>query len=405
MNTGKNEERVLWFLLGALILCHVLYFNQSLPHMVPNPAGRSDEVDYFTDAKSFCLSGSINGTVSLDENVSKIGECGAHGFAYALFYGTIGKILRGSDLMLPLGNLASLLLVLFYLYWQPFSTFSKNSISVLVLSYFITVIFLQAFMVEVLNISIALFLSLYLFRLVQSDEKDRSRRSWFFLIFILLAASFRFTFIFFLLGLLPLATDRKAFAKYVAMFILSSLYAMFFINNFIAPFGFHPDSATYLLLHGGDDKFSLAATQIAKNIKSYFHNDPLSPEYHYQYKYVLVILPLLQAYFYARTREKMYLIPLFISVVYLVFICVLNNNVYDLNDLRPLSAVFVLNVVFFVLSKNNAVSYTLITLAVLSFPAIHEQVENNVAHVVVRELEILQRDGEDGPNHREAPAP
>ena len=58
---------------------------------------RADPIWYYLDTKAFFENSSILSPYIQDESVSKIGEAGAHGPGYAIFYGLIAKVFGFND--------------------------------------------------------------------------------------------------------------------------------------------------------------------------------------------------------------------------------------------------------------------------------------------------------------------
>ena len=72
--------------------------------------------------------------------------------------------------------------------------------------------------------------------------------------------------------------------------------------------------------------------------------------------------------------------PFIISAGYIAIICPLNIiNQSELNYLRPLSAVFILNIVFLIAQGKRSIQYVLILIALLSLPEINKDVQYNAA--------------------------
>ncbi len=377
----KNIEAPhIWIFLIASLTYNVLYFTSSSSYIVPVPEGLSDEMDYFTDAKSFYLTNSLHTTVVLNGSVSRVGECSPHGFAYTLLYGTTQKLLNGSHLALIFANLTALLLSLCYLYIQRYSFFAKNSIAALVLSYFMTITFLQTYMSEILNISFILILSLGLYKLYNSsDEKERKRNGWIFFTCVLIFSTFRFTHVYFLLGLIPLANSKKNVFRYAGMILLGFTYVMIIVNLFAANLFHITHSSIHLLLQGGDGNIIAAYQSIQENLLSYFNCHVSEPKFIFHYKYILVLLPLLQIYFFARSNNEIYLAPFIVSAPYLATIWLLYTNEGDMSTLRHLSEVFIINTVFFTMQNKNAINYALLMLALISVPEINNEVTDAAA--------------------------
>ncbi|HEY6093489.1 MAG TPA: hypothetical protein VIU93_00920 [Gallionellaceae bacterium] len=260
------------FLLASLtlIVCGFTYFTRSaLGGLLPV---WSDEFFYYLNAKNFFLNSTLEAAFTYTGQGSILFHADAHGFAYPLLHGTIAWIFGFHPLNIPLTNLSLVALSLLIIFLSAnLKAEQKLTMAVCLSGFFVVPFYTFTYMQESLHLFFATVLSLLLI-IIYKDARPKARTIVIYLLIILIAALFRNIWLFWSIGLLPLATNKKSLLLYALIFIIFSGIAFLAIKLLYDPFSSGYFSQLTLVIQQGNlTSIALSLiTHLFTNIKLYF---------------------------------------------------------------------------------------------------------------------------------------
>lgn len=250
MNLSLNKHIYLKIIIGVFLLIYLIL----LCHSYENHAAPfyEDETTYVNVAKLFYETNSLKSIDISSEDVSKIGEFNWYGPGYGLFYGSIAKVVRSSNLFFPIINFVLLIGVMLSINFMSVSNDQKNKIrlALLICPPFLEYTF--TYFPEVLHL---LFSSIQTIVLIHIYVKHRSNERYkstllIFITITLFFSIFRITHIFFIIGILPLFRSRKQLLYLISVCILFAIWGAFFQLYFVAAAWVPGMSALEMILKG-----------------------------------------------------------------------------------------------------------------------------------------------------------
>ena len=360
-------------LAGALLLLTAYLVYRSL-------AGNylpifSDEYAYHLDAKNFWLYNRIDAATTLNENFSRYGDAGFHGFAYGILYGTIFKLLSllGIEPSIMIANIFLVGTFLLFLVYTEISFENKLLLAIVFLSNFILIVYLPSAMTELFHYVFAFIVGYMLF-LVYASGKRVYLIS--FIVLVMSLSFFRQSWIFALVGLFPLSRSLKAFVLYGIVFLFGLFLVLLDIKLFHAPypFGFFQQLSSVLQNESLGQGLSLVYHYFLKNIDNYFLAERYEEvRFVFYFKYLFVALLLYAFYCSLRYRTRVILAATLIA--FTVFFALLTlYDTYDWREVRMLTAPFMILMVVLILERRYLPVFAVIAFQLITLPmTLHSQ--------------------------------
>jgi len=192
-----------------------------------------DEALYYKSAKLFYETNSIKAAGCITEGVSKILQTSWYGPFYHIFYGGIAKIFGFNNYYFVIIHL---LLILFSIYILSLLNISIEK-RIVVFVAFLSAPGILSYIFTLFPESLHLFFSVVLmFLLTKIYQKPEDRKYIIvFVILVLFFTLFRVTTIFWLIGILPFAKNKKEFALYTVVLMGGVVFALLYMRFFTAP--------------------------------------------------------------------------------------------------------------------------------------------------------------------------
>ncbi len=359
--TGNSNGRAQVILLVVVLLIAVVAYARFLLAISDGqymPAW-SDEIGYYVNAKSYAETGSLHGAFLLEENVSRIGEHGAHGFAYSLFHGLIAKVFGVHGLTMILTNIAFLVLGLVLVFVQKFTLTRKFVIVSSILLYFMVPIWLFAYMQETIHMFLGVLVGVLLYRIYRcEDGRCRKAHIAVYLICVAVAMLFRPSWSIATAGLIPLAESRGRRIVYIIGSLVGVFLSFVYASLFLAayPYGFMVKAAA-VLQEGQVFRFIwLLLRNFGANIAKFFFDAPFWPApgvseaavdgsritiSYFLSKYLLVGLSAFCLWVGFRKKDRFALAAGLVASVTILMVLVF-YDAFDWREHRSLAAMFML---------------------------------------------------------------
>jgi hypothetical protein len=197
----------------------------------------SDEYAYYNNARFFIENHSLDAAYLVEENVSRIGGFDAHGVAYTIFTGLIARVVGMRPLNMIITNLVFLGLTLLLILRARFDRDQKTSIASILLLYAVVPVWLFTYFPETMMAFFGVSAGLLLLEAYRSES--RARRNWYALGFagiVALAGAFRPSWLVCMVGLVPLARNRREAAVFGLVVILSAAVSLVYLTLCFAPY-------------------------------------------------------------------------------------------------------------------------------------------------------------------------
>lgn len=363
-----NKGWLTWLLLllaGSLCLAFYLQYTiTSLQGIVPY---WNDEFLYFLDAKAHALDNRWSSTVLIFGQVSPFGQFGAHGPAYLIMYGQWMRLFANNPLhSFVLFHLVCLLTGSLLLS----SFFPKNrKLKVMAIILFVSnAIFAKytfSYMVEVPQGLFAVISSLLLFQ-CYSKKGNQLISILTFSLFILLFSCIRATWIFWLIGLLPLCKSKKQYLLATPFLLFGFVFgfSMFKLSHATFETGFLPNLT--LLLNKGSiiEAIIFFFQHLTENLYHYFRY--FYTPYYFAMKYLIVGGCIGLIWLGIKKKDQLLLATgLVIGLNWLVVICWYDT--FNWRDVRVLAASFFLGMLVVVYRFSDTIRFVAIGLQLSLF--------------------------------------
>ncbi len=340
--------------LAGLYLAHYLQIFFSGEYL----ATRSDEMVYVMQARAFAENNLLQAMV-YDENLAKVFGADVHGPMYPVIYGLLFKIFGFQPLVFIYLN--------FFLVFASIVLIFKSKLldlqakfGIIVTEFSFFLVFWNAFNYtpEVIHIFFANLIALKLIEIYRNpDEKTVNKRTLEFLLLIVLASAFRYSWSLSALGLVFLATNKKEFLKLFAWSF--AVVALGFLYNKLCHAEFFGLVMTKIpeALHNGDVQgaLTLLTDNISNNLQLYFYKFYFD-SYYFIAKYVYVFL--MGWFIYKGYKEKNnynYAVAL-IALLYFSSMIVF-FDAYDFRDLRGMVAPLIIMIYAIYASNYKRLGY------------------------------------------------
>ena len=356
-------ERILASALLYYILYHYVRLLQSVSEKYYPVWG--DEFFYFVNVKSFVANNTLKAALTYSGEGSPIFGADAHGFGYPLFHGIIANIFGWSNLNFIYSNFIMVLIaVILITCMKSLRIDQKVWSSCIILMFPLLPLYGFTYMQESIQIFIAIVLSVLFYSIYKKE--DNAIYIKLFVITIFLSGIFRSLWLFWLIGLIPLAKTKDESKKYWLLFIVGVVCSFVFTKLFneSLPNYF---SSVLDLLKSGDIGGAIASlfNHFFKNLNLYFLEDQRSFVYQ-SMKYINFGLIF---YFMIHFLIKKNKISLGISLIGLCNFLLL-FALYDAQEwrgIRTMSPLFYFCVIFIVVEIENYLKYPFIILLIFVF--------------------------------------
>jgi hypothetical protein len=229
----------------------------------------SDEYAYYNNARFFVENHRLDAAYLLEENVARIGGFDAHGVAYTILNGSIARMVGMRPLNMIITNLVFLGLTLLLILRARFGRAQKTSIVSILLLYAVVPVWLFTYYPETMMAFFGVAAGLLLFEACRSQS--RARRNWYALGFagiVALAGAFRPSWLVCMVGLVPLARNRREAIAFGLIVAASAAAALVYLTMCFAPYpyGFLRDVAVALQARNIVSFASLVAGNFLTNV-------------------------------------------------------------------------------------------------------------------------------------------
>lgn len=330
----------------------------------------SDEFFYFVNSKNYYENTTLRAALTYTGKGSYLFGADGHGFAYPLFNGSISKLFGFHCLNIPLTNLALVLSTIVLVFFQEsFAREQKLALCLSLLLYSVVPLYLFSFMQESLHLFFALLCSLLLYKIYDTENK---KYIFTFLLLLFFASIFRNLWLFWSIGLLPLAKSRKQFLLYMALFLLCVAISFSLTKLLWDSYPSYFTSVIQLISQG--EMFKAASSLVnhfSANVRSFFYfRGDITLYLGYAF-YALKILPVfsmvaLFVLYYLR-NEKVYLAAALICLTNLglLFVAYIMGEGREIRTMSPLFYMFA----FIVVAKNaRFLTFIILLYLVFLFP-------------------------------------
>lgn len=362
-----------FILFGGLIATYAYWIFQVRTGLLPI---WSDEFSYYVNSLNFTLNTTLRAALTYTGKGSILFQADGHGFAYPLLHGTIGKLFGFHPLNIPLTNIAFILLSLFLVARQKGLQLSqKASIAIVLLAYFTVPLYSFTFMQESLHLLIAVGCTLLLLHIY---ETRTTKDILLFLLLICIASLFRNLWLFWSIGLIPLARNRKELLQYILLFIacaaLSFLSAKLFWDSFPSYFS----SVTQLIRQGMVSETAQSLyDHFISNTKTYFAGEISRPYPYYPTKLVIFCSIVAMAALYSVKKEKVYLAATLIGTINFVLLMII-YEASDWREIRSMSPLFFMFTIIVVSKKQTFITLACLVFVITSFPSVRSLTNENL---------------------------
>lgn len=345
-------------LFGFLILLGVgLAYFQLLSNLTTNyhPVW-SDEFDYYINSQSFFENSTLRAALTLSGEGSAVFGAGPHGFAYPLFHDCIAKIFGWSNLNFIITNFillsASILMV-----WsiKSIHTRQKLWISSFILLFPFVPLYLFTYMQEIIHISVAIIVSVLIY-LIYSKENNNTIYIVLFILTIFIAGCFRVLWFFWLIGLIPLAKDKRQGIAYLLLFAFGIIISFVFSKLFAeaVPNKF---SSIIAFLKNGELKnvFASVYYNFIKNIMLYFFSIQNGVVYVFM-KFTIFGAVLFFTFLAFRNKSRLNMALALIGIVNFVLLFLI-YDAFDWREIRTMSALYYFYALFIIIETKGISRY------------------------------------------------
>ncbi|MFZ4789475.1 MAG: hypothetical protein ACOYMW_00965 [Candidatus Competibacteraceae bacterium] len=322
----------------------------------------SDEFFYFINSSSFVQNNTLNAALTFSGEGAMIFGADAHGFGYPLLHGIIAKILGWSNLNFIILNFILILIsILIILILKGISISQKLSISIFILLFPFIPIYAFTYMQEVIHVFISILLSALIY--IVYKKNNNSVYIILFILTIIISGIFRSLWFFWLIGLIPLAKNKKQAIFYCLLFLFGIVLSFIFTKLFSDPIYNNYFSSVLYLLETGKIKnmiFSLTH-HFFNNIFLYFFSikNNVSIEVVTIYifmKYATISLVGFFIFIAFRKKSPLYIALSLIGTVNFLLLFLL-YDAFEWREIRTMSPLFYFYSLFIVLETKGFSRY------------------------------------------------
>ncbi len=418
----RIETIILSILLYSILLLYVYQFSK----IANKPRSmEQDEIFYYMEAKAISAHNIYNTPISYDGFTSTIGNFGAHGICYPIKDGWLAKIFfQSQDPPMVWNNfLITMITMSLILLFKAFSLNTRLKIALTVATNNILYTSTLSYMQEPIHFLLALLALRLLYLLyhpsapTMASQKQVSnsrlnqllwiiRRSIpngncrvgsftssyhpirgsherhlaLYLILIILAITFRYSWFIWGLGILPLATNFKNFKKWTLIFIGLLTFGILINNFFVAPWPYVYEGGDASTFISGEkstilDSLITIWQKFTQHLKLFFTPDQIPANTFMRYLFLAMLI--INTWFAIVKRSRFTIACTLIAWAYL-FACLAFYLLVAANDLRILSSINLLLTFSLIGTCNSYIFYPIIAVQLLLFPAVIERRNNEL---------------------------
>jgi hypothetical protein len=325
----------------------------------------SDEFGYYLNAYSFYVNNTLDATFTFNGSGALLVGADAHGFMYPLFHGIIAKVFGWNNLNIVITNLFILFLSATLIFnVKAFSNFDKLFFALLVIIYPLGCLYSFTFMQETIQVLFSVLASIQLFFIY--CEKDSKRNILLYVLIVLLAASFRPTWIFALIALIPNSKSKKDIIVYSIIFIVGVLLGFVYAKYFFEPV---PDFFVEKLLDEFHTKGILSFSimllgHLIFNLKCYFSFNESIVYYFLKISIICLGFIITIATF---TKKDKILVAFFLLYAINISSLFLFYDAFSWREIRFLSPLFYLTLILSIIYLNDDLKITLLLIVLFMF--------------------------------------
>lgn len=315
----------------------------------------SDEVMYFVNTISFVENNTLQAALTYGGKGSEIFGADAHGFAYPLLHGTIAKIFGWSNLNFIVFNFIATALAISAI-WLVKEIRIKHKLwaSAFVLLFPFIPLYGFTYMQEVIHVFFAILLSVIVY--LMYSRSDNRKFVWLFIIIIVIAGCFRALWFFWLIGLIPLARNRKQLGLYMLVIVAGITASMLITRFFTEPI---PNFFSSIIIMVQEGEISNAAglllNKFNRNVTMYFQSFQGGFVY-VSMKFALIAPVLLFAILGLIKKSRLYSSIALIGFANFLLLFFL-YNAFDWREIRTMSPLFYFYVLFLVTAVKPVFRY------------------------------------------------
>jgi len=242
LNFRKTENILLGILLYGIVLS---YTYQYVKIANKNGIFGEDQRFYYMEAKAISAYNIYQAPLSLDGNTSAIGNFGTHGGSYAIIDGWLSKLFcHTQDPPLVFINfLICMAMLLLIILFKPFSLNTRLKIALLVATHHVLLSFTLTYFQETIHFLWAVLAARTLYLLYLQPKNFYNINLFYYLLLIMIAITFRYSWFVWGLGLLPLATGFNNFIKYLLIAAGLFFFGIFVAKYIYAPYPYYDNNA------------------------------------------------------------------------------------------------------------------------------------------------------------------
>ncbi|MCE2928193.1 MAG: hypothetical protein LW817_01005 [Candidatus Caenarcaniphilales bacterium] len=294
---------------------------------------RSDPITYFLDYKAYWETGKFYSPFIMDENISKAFiEVGLHGPMYEFFYGTICQIFGYHDKMILIVNLFVFIAVITLTYMNKgLNLLSKNLLVIFNLTYFIHLWSSFNFTPEYLHVFFAHMIG---FALIKIKSENRSKNVLYMAMWILIAATFRYSWVLASFSLLAFVENKKDFYKTILIVSAITFFGFAYLKLLHADYFHQVIGPMVIEFKQGDigAGLQIVLDNLSATIPMFFFTYFYSLGY-FATKWYIIIAVIILGYLGYKTNNRIAIASALICLAYLLSLF-LFFDAYDTRDLR-----------------------------------------------------------------------
>ncbi|MBW1297141.1 hypothetical protein [Aquimarina litoralis] len=347
--------------LGLIVLYGILYHYTALITLITDSyyPVKSDEFLYFINTESYILNDTLRAALTFTGNGSPVFGTDSHGFGYPLMHGFIGEVFGWGHLNFIYFNFIIVLVAIFFIaIMRSISLNQKLWITCIILLFPFFPIFSFTYMQEIIHVFIGILMSILLYNIYKKN--DNIIYISIFIGITIAAGFFRLLWLFWLIGLIPLAKTKPEFVKYGLIFVFGVILSFVFVKLFAEPVSNYFTSVINLLTKGEIiEAISSVVNHFFKNLRLYFFEDDVTIIYT-SIKYINFGLVAYFSFDAIKDRNRLSMAIALIGIINFLLLFFL-YDAFAWREIRTLSPLFYFHVIFIVLKLNNIGKYVLVT--------------------------------------------
>lgn len=367
----KVETILLGLVLYSILLVYTYqYLHIENKYLISSP----DEIFYYIEAKAISAHNIYQTPLSLDGNTSFIGDFGSHGISYAIIDGWLAKLFFHAQdpPMIWINFLTCLSMLALILLFKPFSLNTRLKIALVVATHYVLYTYTISYIQETIQFLFAVLALGVLYRLYEQKNPATSNYLYYYLIVIIIAITFRYSWFIWGLGLLPLASHFKKLTKWILVLIGLMAFAIFIGRYIYAPYPYE-EIVAYRIIRTENlsifDSLIIVWQKFMQNLQLF-----LTPNARFAttcMRYLLLVLLITNTWFAVMKRNRFTIACTLIGWGYL-FSCLAFYFLVAKADERVLAILNPLLAFSLIGACNSFIFYPVIAIQLLLFPGVVE---------------------------------